>query len=141
MIYLYSEPIFEYEASGVQKKECDEGYCFSPQILKELNTEESAEKYKEERSAQKKKELDSIKSGQTTEITVNIDEVNCVAIIMEIAQADLKCLMRSIPTTELNENNVTTIIYNTLIALNFIHSTNIIHRDLKPNNLLIDQFS
>ena len=84
------------------------------------------------------KELDSIASGQITEIMVNIDEVNCVAIIMEIAQADLKCLMRSVPTTELDENNVTTIIYNTLIALNFIHSTNCIHRDLKPNNLLID---
>ena len=60
---------------------------------------------------------------------------------MDLAEADLKSLLGSVPETELDETNVITIIYNSLLALNFIHSTNIMHRDLKPNNLLIDKYS
>ena len=60
---------------------------------------------------------------------------------MCLAEADLKSLLQSVPDTKLDESNVVTILYNSLIALNFIHSTNIMHRDLKPNNLLIDKYS
>lgn len=60
---------------------------------------------------------------------------------MDLVEADLKSLLQSVPDTELDESNVITILYNSLIALNFIHSTNIMHRDLKPNNLLIDKYS
>ena len=37
----------------------------------------------------------------------------------------------------LSEEHVTTIFYNLLCALNYIHGSNIMHRDLKPANILI----
>lgn len=30
------------------------------------------------------------------------------------------------------------ILYNSLCALNFLHTANVMHRDIKPSNLLID---
>jgi len=50
----------------------------------------------------------------------------------------LKNLLDTVPSTELDEEHVTTILYNILCAINYLHSTNIIHRDLKPGNFLID---
>jgi len=39
---------------------------------------------------------------------------------------------------EFNEDHVLTILYNTLCAINFLHSANIMHRDIKPANILVD---
>ena len=82
-----------------------------------------------------------IVSGEKSDITVNLEEVNCVCIIMELGEADLKYVLQSVPETSISESNVIIILYNCLLALNFIHSANIIHRDLKPHNLLIDSQS
>ena len=30
------------------------------------------------------------------------------------------------------------IVYNILLAMNFLHRSNVIHRDLKPANILVD---
>ena len=37
----------------------------------------------------------------------------------------------------LSEQQLITILYRMLCALNFVHSANVIHRDIKPANLLI----
>ena len=41
--------------------------------------------------------------------------------------------------TGLNETHVTTILFNMLCAVEFVHSANLMHRDIKPANFLIDE--
>ena len=43
------------------------------------------------------------------------------------------------PEKNLDENNIVKILFNSLMALKFVHSFNIIHRDIKTSNLLIGQ--
>ena len=38
----------------------------------------------------------------------------------------------------LKESDFANIIYQILLALNYLHNQNIIHRDLKPENIMID---
>ena len=70
--------------------------------------------------------------------TKNLDKLNYVFIIMESSESDLKMLMNNIKDVEFNESHIITIMYNSLCALNFIHTANVMHRDIKPANLLIN---
>ena len=52
---------------------------------------------------------------------------------------DIRRLLNYVKTgTVIKEKHIITILYNSLCALNFIHSADILHRDIKPANLLID---
>ena len=57
---------------------------------------------------------------------------------MEFTESDLRKLMSTVPLTNIDDKHITTILYNALCAINFLHSANILHRDLKPANMLID---
>lgn len=59
-------------------------------------------------------------------------------IVMEVGQTDLKKLLKSVPNIKFGESHIKTILYNQLMALNYLHSADVIHRDLKPANFLVD---
>mgnify|MGYP006121867985 CR=1 FL=1 len=73
----------------------------------------------------------------------NNDKIDCTKInrlflVMEFTESDLRKLMSTVPLTNIDDKHIITILYNSLCAINFLHSANILHRDLKPANMLID---
>lgn len=72
---------------------------------------------------------DEFKSGKVTNLL----------IVMEAFQTDLKTLIDLGPKSGLNEQHLKIIIYNSLCALKFLHSSNVVHRDIKPANILVNQ--
>jgi mitogen-activated protein kinase 1/3 len=62
---------------------------------------------------------------------------NCLFIVMEFCQTDLKKLFKTPVHLELK--HIVTIIYNILCGLNYLHSAGVLHRDLKPANVLVNE--
>ena len=58
---------------------------------------------------------------------------------MDLGYSDLKFMLDACDANDIDEDHIKVILYNSLCALNFIHSANILHRDLKPSNILIDK--
>jgi len=57
---------------------------------------------------------------------------------MELEQTDFHNLLSGVPKNKFTEDQIITIFYNQLCAVNYMHSAGVIHRDLKPSNFLID---
>lgn len=72
---------------------------------------------------------------------VNLKEVisgeNKLHLIFEYVDCDLKKFMEITPS--FTEDQVKSIIYQLLLALDYCHANRVIHRDLKPQNILIDR--
>jgi mitogen-activated protein kinase 1/3 len=64
---------------------------------------------------------------------------NGIFIVMEHMDIDLKEFLTLYRESKLPGEHVSSIIYNLLCAVKFLHSLNIIHRDLKPANILMDK--
>ena len=71
-----------------------------------------------------------------------MDDVKDIFIVQEYGELDLGKLLDSLNRgTFINEENIITAFYNSLCALNFIHTANVMHRDIKPLNMIINRDS
>lgn len=62
--------------------------------------------------------------------------LNQICLVMDLMETDLNRILRS--ETNIDEAQLTRIVYNSLCALAFMHEANVIHRDLKPANILVN---
>jgi len=67
----------------------------------------------------------------------NLLAFNELYMVLEMCDSDLKKLCRA--QVHLEPLHVTTLLYNLLVGLNYLHSAGIWHRDLKPANCLVDE--
>ena len=72
------------------------------------------------------------------EASLDEDEFS-IFIVMEHFGTSLKNLLDMKEQSQLNQNHLMVIMYNSLQALKFLHSANVIHRDLKPSNILVNE--
>jgi len=63
--------------------------------------------------------------------------LNEICLVMELMESDLDILMKT-KNFAFTEQNMIKVIYNTILALAFLHEANVIHRDIKASNILID---
>ena len=57
---------------------------------------------------------------------------------MDLMWTDLDKLFKK-NKSEISDQQLIKLVYNSLCALAFMHEANVVHRDLKPANLLIDE--
>lgn len=63
-------------------------------------------------------------------------DLSQICLVMEYIETDLDQLMKH--QIDFTEHHLIKVIYNTLLAISFVHACNIMHRDIKPANLLLD---
>ena len=60
-----------------------------------------------------------------------------IYLVLQLAESDLKKVIKS--AIYLEQKHISTVVYNLLCGLQYIHSANVLHRDLKPANVLINE--
>ena len=92
------------------------------------------------------RQLSSSKNSYVTnliDVIISSDEkvfslakANGLFIVIEYFESDLKKFIHA--DIKLSEEHIIIIVYNTLCALNYIHSSDVMHRDIKPANILVN---
>jgi mitogen-activated protein kinase 1/3 len=70
-------------------------------------------------------------------LPADLETFDTLYIVLEHAESDIKKLVKS--AIHLEMLHISTIVYNLLCAVKFMHSADVIHRDLKPANILINE--
>ncbi len=67
----------------------------------------------------------------------NLASFDTIYIVLSLSESDLKKVIKS--AIYLENKHISTVVYNLLCGLKYLHSANILHRDLKPANVLINE--
>jgi mitogen-activated protein kinase 1/3 len=65
------------------------------------------------------------------------DNFDTIYVVLSMSESDLKKLIKS--AIYLEHKHISTVVYNLLCGLKYLHSANVLHRDLKPANILINE--
>lgn len=80
--------------------------------------------------------LDSFVQVKKSSRTQGKKDLHNVFIVMDLYANDLQTIL-SDTKMEISEEQATTLIFNTCLAVKYLHSANIMHRDLRAVNLLV----